>query len=147
MTTKKRKREGSRRRNLMLRVSSPLSKEVEELVHTTIGCCLTVHRALGPGLFETIYSRAVALELRENGISFEREKPYPVLYRGELLCEQRLDFVVEGQIVLELKAIERLASVHHAQLLTYLRVSRLRVGLLMNFNVAVLRDGLVRKVL
>ena len=98
-------------------------------------------------MFETIYSRAVALELRENGISFEREKPYPVLYRGELLCEQRLDFVVGGQIVLELKAIERLASVHHAQLLTYLRVSRLRVGLLMNFNVAVLRDGLVRKVL
>jgi len=131
----------------MLRVSSPLSKEVEELVHTTIGCCLTVHRSLGPGLFETIYSRAVALALRENGISFEREKPYPVLYRGELLCEQRLDFVVGGQIVLELKAIERLASVHHAQLLTYLRVSRLRVGLLMNFNVAVLRDGLVRKVL
>src|SRR5438046_6313590 len=103
-TTKKRKREGSRRRNLMLRVSSPLSKEVEELVHTTIGCCLTVHRALGPGLFETIYSRAVALELREDGISFEREKPYPVLYRGDHLCGQRLDCVRDGAIVSELEA-------------------------------------------
>ena len=131
----------------MLRVPGPLSDELEALVHDTIGCCITVHRTLGPGLLETIYSRAVALELKAAGISFEREKRYPVTYRGELLCEQHLDFVVGGAIVLEIKSIEALAPIHHSQLLSYLRVSRLRVGLLLNFNVAVLKDGLVRKVL
>ena len=131
----------------MLRVPGPLSDELEALVHHTIGCCIAVHRTLGPGLLETIYSRAVALELRAAGISFEREKRYPVTYRGELLCEQHLDFVVGGTIVLEIKSIEAIAPIHHSQLLSYLRVSRLRVGLLMNFNVAVLKDGLVRKVL
>jgi GxxExxY protein len=93
-----------------------------------------------------IYSRAIGLELTAAGIAFEREKAYPVSYRGELLCEQRLDFVVEGTLVLEIKSVDVLAPVHHAQLLSYLRVSRLRIGLLMNFNVAVLRDGLVRKI-
>jgi GxxExxY protein len=131
----------------MLRVPGPLSDELEALVHDTIGCCITVHRTLGPGLLETIYSRAVALELSAARISFEREKRYPVTYRGELLCEQHLDFVVAGAIVLEIKSIEALAPIHHSQLLSYLRISRLRVGLLMNFNVVVLKDGLVRKVL
>ena len=131
----------------MLRVPSPLPADLEEIVRVTIGCCITVHRALGPGLLEMIYSRAVALELTAAGISFVREKPYPVTYRGQLLCEQRLDFVIADAIVLEIKAIDMIAPVHHAQLLSYLRVSRLRVGLLINFNVAVLKDGLVRKVL
>ena len=131
----------------MLRIPTPLSAELETLVHDTIGCCIAVHRKLGPGLLETIYSRAVALELVAAGITFEQEKPYPVTYRGQLLCEHHLDFVVGGAIVLEIKSIEAIARVHHAQLLNYLRVSRLRVGLLMNFNVAVLKDGLVRKVL
>lgn len=131
----------------MITVPTPLSDELEALVHDTIGCCITVHRTLGPGLLETIYSRAVALELRAADIAFEREKRYPVTYRGQLLCEHRLDFVVGRAIVLEIKAIEAIASVHHSQILSYLRVSRLRVGLLMNFNVAVLKDGLVRKIL
>ena len=131
----------------MLRILTPLSPELETLVHDTIGCCIAVHRELGPGFLETIYSRAVTLELVAAGITFEREKPYPVTYRGQLLCEHRLDFVVGGAIVLEIKSIEAIARVHHAQLLNYLRVSRLRVGLLMNFNVPALKDGLVRKVL
>jgi GxxExxY protein len=131
----------------MLRVPGPLSDELEALVHDTIGCCITVHRTLGPGLLETIYSRAVALELQVAGISFEREKRYPVTYRGELLCEQHLDFVVGGAMALEIKSIDAIAPIHHSQLLSYLRVSRLRVELLMNFNVAVLKDGLVRKAL
>jgi GxxExxY protein len=130
----------------MLRVPSPLPDHLERLVHDTIGCCITVHRTLGPGLLEMIYSRAIALELRAAGIAFEREKTFPVMYRGELLCEQRLDFVVGGQIVLEIKSVEHLASLHESQLLNYMRVAHLRVGLLMNFNVAVLRDGLKRKV-
>jgi GxxExxY protein len=131
----------------MLRVPSPLPDDVERLVQDTIGCCITVHRTLGPGLLETIYSRAISLELKAAGIAFEREKRFPVLYRGELLCEQRLDFVVGGAIVLEIKSVEHLVSLHDSQLLNYMRVAHLRVGLLMNFNVVVLRDGLKRKVL
>jgi GxxExxY protein len=130
----------------MLRVPSPLPDDLERLVHDTIGCCITVHRILGPGLLEMIYSRAIGLELKAAGIAFEREKTFPVMYRGELLCEQRLDVVVEGAIVLEITSVEHLASLHESQLLNYMRVAHLRVGLLMNFNVAVLRDGLKRKI-
>ena len=127
-------------------VYSPLPPETETMIHDTIGCCIAVHRALGPGLLEMIYSRAIGLELTAAGIQFEREKVYPVIYRGELLCEQHLDFVVGKAIVLEIKSVELLASVHHAQLLNYMRVASLRAGLLVNFNVAVLKDGLARKV-
>ena len=131
----------------MLRIPSPLSDELEKLIYDTIGCCIAVHRALGPGLLEHIYAKAVCLELINAGLSFEREKSYPVVYRGELLCEQRLDFVVGDEIVLEIKSVEQLAPIHHSQLLSYMRVAKLRAGLLMNFNVAVLQDGLNRKVL
>jgi GxxExxY protein len=131
----------------MLRVPSPLPDDVEQLMHDTIGCCIAVHRELGPGLLEKIYTRAVSLELSAAGIGFEREKRYSVRYRGELLCEQYVDFVVGDQIVLEIKSIEQLAPVHHGQILSYMRVAHLRAGLLMNFNVAVLPDGMCRKVL
>ncbi len=83
----------------MLRIPTPLSDDLEALVHDTIGCCIEVHREPGPGLLESIYARAICLELRAAGIAFEREKTFPVIYRGELLCEQRLDFVVAGHIV------------------------------------------------
>ena len=131
----------------MLRIQSPLSDELEKLMYDTIGCCIAVHRAFGPGLLEHIYAKAVCLELTNAGLSFEREKSYPVVYRGEMLCEQRLDFVVGDEIVLEIKSVEQLAPIHHSQLLSYMRVAKLRAGLLMNFNVAVLQDGLNRKVL
>src|SRR4051812_47958470 len=131
----------------MLRVQSNLPDELEKLVHDTIGCCIAVHRVLGPGLLEEIYSRALSLELAAARIPFEREKAYPVTYRGERLCQQYLDFVVAGEIVLELKSVEQLAPVNHAQLLTYMRVAEKRVGLLVNFNVVVLKDGLKRKIL
>ena len=131
----------------MLRVRSPLGDDLEKLIHDVSGCCIEVHRSLGPGLLEAVYSRAIAIELRAAGIAFEREKRYQVRYRGELLCDQRLDFVVAGAMVLEIKAVEQLSQLHHSQLLSYMRLSRLRAGLLMNFNVAVLRDGLVRKIL
>jgi GxxExxY protein len=131
----------------MLRVSSSLPDDVEKLVHDTIGCCIAVHRVLGPGLLEEIYSRALGLELTALGIAFERERPFPVTYRGELLCQQYLDFVVADHIVLELKSVEHLAAVNHAQLLNYMRVANKQVGLLINFNVVVLKDGVTRKVL
>jgi len=131
----------------MLRVISPLDDEVEALIHRVIGCCIRVHRELGPGLLERIYRSAVCIELQFEGIPFEAEKPFPVWYRGHLLCEQRVDIVVARQILLEMKAIDRLAPVHHAQVMSYLRVSGLRIGLLMNFDVPVLPDGLRRIVL
>src|SRR3954462_5225812 len=114
----------------MLRVPSSLSDDVERLVHDTIGACIAVHRVLGPGLLEEIYSRALGLELTAAGIPFQREKAYPVVYRGELLCQQYLDFVVADEVVVELKSVEQLVAINHAQILNYLRVSKKRVGLL-----------------
>jgi GxxExxY protein len=131
----------------MLRIQSPLSDELEALIYQTIGCCITVHRTLGPGLLETVYCRATHLELEANRVPFEKEKQFAVSYRGQVLCQQRLDVVVANQIVLEIKAIDRINPVHHAQLISYLRVSGLHVGLLMNFNVSVLQDGIKRVVL
>ena len=131
----------------MLKISSPLSDDVEQLMHDTIGCCIDVHRDLGPGLSERIYSRALCLELEAAGIAFERERRFEVRYRGELIGAQCLDFVVDRQIVLEVKSVEQLASIHHKQILNYMRVAGLRAGLLINFNVPILPDGLSRKVL
>jgi len=131
----------------MLRVSTPLETAVEDVVHRTIGCCITSHRELGPGLIEIIYQRAVEIELREAGLAYEREKPFPVCYRGRPLYVHRLDLVVEKQVVVELKAVERLHPVHRAQALSALRISGLRVALLINFNVPILPDGIKRFVL
>ena len=128
-------------------MATPLPEELEALVHKTIGCCITVHRELGPGLLESIFARAICLELESCAIPFEQEKRIPVFYRGRLLCHQRLDIVVDGRIVLEIKSVERLNPVHQAQLLSYLKISGLRVGLLINFNTAILQDGLKRIVL
>jgi GxxExxY protein len=106
-----------------------------------------VHRELGPGLLEKIYSRAMCIELTAKGIRFEREKRYPIRYRGQLLAEQRVDFIVENQIVLEIKSIEQLSPTHHRQIVNYMRVASMRAGLLVNFNVSLLIDGMSRKVL
>jgi GxxExxY protein len=131
----------------MLHVQSPLADELESLVTRTIGCCVAVHRVLGPGLLESVYARAVRIELALSGLSFESEHIVPVRFRGVFLCNHRLDLIVAEQIVVELKSIERLGPVHRAQVLNYLRVSRLRIGLLVNFNVPVLQEGLRRVIL
>ena len=101
----------------MLRVRTPLPDDLEDIVHRTIGCCFEVHRVLGPGLLESPYSKASAIELTANGIPFEREKEYLVRYRGQPLCQQRVDFVVDGRLLLELKAVDRLSDVHRIELL------------------------------
>src|SRR5262249_5941904 len=132
---------------VMLRLQSPLSDETELLITKTIGCCVAVHKELGPGLLEGIYARALRIELGVSNIPFESERVIPITYRNVFLCYQRVDLVVAEQIVLELKSIERLGPVHRAQVLKYLRASRLRVGLLVNFNVAVMQDGLRRIIL
>jgi GxxExxY protein len=131
----------------MLHIASPFSRELEELVHRTIGCCITVHREPGPGLVEPVYQRAVGLELDASGVPFEREKAIPITYRGKRLYIHRLDLVVSGQILLELKAVDRLHPVHKAQVLSCLRASKLRLGLLVNFNVVLLPQGIQRIVL
>ena len=131
----------------MLRLPTTLPDDLENLISQTIGCCITVHRALGPGLLESICSRAVCIELEACGIPFEREKHVPVFYRERLLCHQRLDIVIDKRLILEIKSVERLNPVHAAQVLSYLAISKIRVGLLMNFNVPVLKDGLKRIVL
>ena len=137
----------TRRKAFMLRIPSPLPEDLEHLVHKTIGCCIDVHRVLGPGLLESPYSKAVAIELAEKGIAFEREKEFMVTYRGQPLCHHRIDFLVEGRLLLELKAVERVTAVHRAQIHSYLRITRIRVGLLMNFNEVVLQDGIKRIIL
>jgi GxxExxY protein len=131
----------------MLRVASPLEPEMEHLVQRTIGCCIAVPRELGPGLLERIYGKAVCIEFGDAGIPFETEKSCPVYYHGGLLATQRVDIVVGGAVLLEIKAVDRLAGIHRSQVLSYLRVSKLRVALLVNFNVPILIDGLRRFVM
>jgi len=107
-----------------------------------------VHRQLGPGLLESIYEECLCFELKEAGMHHQREVPLPVIYKSVRLdCGYRLDIVVEGCVLIELKAIDRLMPIHEAQILTYLRLSGIPKGLLMNFNEAVLKDGLRRFVL
>ena len=131
----------------MLRIQSPLPDELENLTHDVIGCCVDVHRALGPGLLEAIYARAVAIELKARTIPFEAERSFPVHYRGVFLCHQRLDLLVAGQLVVEVKSVEHLDSIHVAQVLSYLNVSGSRLGLLINFNVSMLKQGVRRVIL
>lgn len=106
---------------------------------------MEVHRALGPGLLESAYETCLARELAIQGIAFEQQVELPVVYRGvPLSCGYRLDFLVEGELILELKAVEELLPIHEAQFLTYLKLSDKRIGLLINFNVALLKQGLRR---
>src|SRR4051812_31539667 len=95
----------------MLRIPSPLSDDVEELITRTIGCCITVHRELGAGLPEHAYAKALGLELNAAQIPFEREKRFPLTYRGEYLCDVYLDFIVAGSVVVEIKSVEHLAPI------------------------------------
>jgi len=121
---------------------------INQISHSVIGAAIEVHRALGPGLLESAYQECLAREFESRGIQFERERPLPLEYKDiRLDCGYRPDFLVAGLVVVEVKAIEALAPIHEAQLLTYLRIGGWKVGLLINFNVLVLKDGICRKVL
>lgn len=130
-----------------IRLPSTLDDSTENVLGRVIGGAIAVHAALGPGLLEAIYADAMAIELDYLGLRFERERVVSLLYRDRPLRTQRLDLVVEGLVLIEVKAIERLHPVHHAQVMSYLKASGLRVGLLMNFNAYLLRDGLRRIVM
>ncbi len=120
----------------------------ERLTEQIIGAAIEVHKALGPGLLESAYQACLGFELEARGIAFHREVDLPVVYRGNVLdCGYRLDFDVAESVVTELKCVDKLAPIHEAQLLTYLRLSGRRTGLLINFNVPVLKDGIIRRVL
>lgn len=125
----------------------PIPKETEEVGHRVIGCGITVHRILGPGYKEPIYERAYCLELDEAGLKFECEKRILVPYKSWEIPGHRVDLIVEGCVIVELKAVPRLAEVHRLQVLSYLKATGLRLGFVMNFNVEVLRHGTKRVVL
>lgn len=113
-----------------------------------IGMAIEVHRQLGPGLLESAYEECLCYELTHAGLAFARQVSLPIIYKGQRLAlEYRMDIVVEPKLVLEIKSVEHPAPVHEAQLLTYLRLSGHRVGLLVNFNTTVLKDGMRRRVL
>ncbi len=120
---------------------------MNEVTEEVIGAAIAVHRELGPGLLESTYEACLAHELHLRGLKFEKQKGLPVEYRGiKLDCGYRIDLLVEGKVVVELKSVERLEPVHSAQLLSYLELSGSPVGLLLNFNVTELRRGIRRLV-
>lgn len=122
--------------------------EINHITETIIGASIEVHRHLGAGLLESAYQTALAREMTLRSLSFEREKELPVTYKGvQLDCGYRLDFLVEGAVIVELKAAESLQPIHEAQLLTYLKLTGCKVGLLINFNVPVLKHGIKRMAL
>ena len=126
-------------------MTGPIVQPNDELTELVIGSAIEVHRHLGPGLLESTYSECFSWELRAVGLKFARQVQIPVIYKGQALpAVYRLDFVIENQVVVEIKATEKLAAVHEAQLLTYLKHTGIPVGLLLNFNNAVLKDGLRR---
>jgi GxxExxY protein len=119
--------------------------DINKLSSTIIGAAVEVHKALGPGLLESAYEECLSHELDLRNLVVERQKSLPLPYKGKQLdCGYRLDIVVENRIILELKSCEKIEEVHKAQLLTYLKISGLKLGLLLNFNTPVMKDGIVR---
>jgi len=122
--------------------------DINKLTQETIGAAIEVHRALGPGLLESAYEECLCRELTIRNISFEHQKPLPLEYKGfKLECGYRIDLLVAGTVVVEVKAVEVLLPIHEAQLLTYLKLGGWKPGLLINFNVPVLKQGIKRLVL
>jgi len=125
----------------------PTANKLNHITDAIIGAAIEVHRALGPGLLESAYEACLAFELAQRGLRVSQQKPLPVIYKGvELEVGYRLDLLVEDAVIVELKAVDHLAPIHEAQLLSYLKLSGYSVGLLINFNVQVLKHGIKRLV-
>ena len=125
-----------------------MPKRENELSKEIIGAAIEVHSHLGPGLLESAYETCLVYELSQRNIPFERQKPIPVVYKDVRLdAGFRADLIVDGLVIVELKSVEKLAPVHEAQVLTYLRLTECKLGLLLNFNVSLLKDGIKRLVL
>ena len=126
-----------------MKVMKEKNIEFTELSNKVIGCAIEVHKALGLGLLESTYQQCLCHELRLNHIDFEIEKPLPVVYKDcRLDCGYRIDILVEGEIVVELKSVEHLKPIHEAQILSYMKLSNMKYGFLINFNVTLLKKGL-----
>ena len=124
----------------LLRTQDPLTYDI-------IGAAIAVHRELGPGLLEGVYEEALCIELSDQGFRFERQRRVDVVYKGKRIGDMYADVVVANEVILELKSVKQLDAVHFAQLMTYMKLMKLRKGLLINFNVALLIDGVKRAVL
>jgi GxxExxY protein len=119
--------------------------ELNEITKEIIGCAIEVHRNLGPGLLESAYEECLIFELMKKGLEIEKQKPVPVVYKDiKLDYGYRIDVLVENSVIIELKSIDAINPVHEAQVLTYMRFANIHLGLLINFNVTVLKDGLRR---
>jgi GxxExxY protein len=121
------------------------TQRLNQITEKIIGCAFEVHRNLGPGLLESAYEECLCFELSQNGLKFERQVPLPVVYKSvKLDCSYRMDIVVEGLVIIEIKAIEKILPVHEAQVLSYLKLHDKPLGLFLNFHVSVLKNGIKR---
>jgi GxxExxY protein len=120
-------------------------QRVNRITENIIGAAIQVHRVLGPGLLESAYEACLAFELAKRGLKFEQQKPLPLIYEQvKLECGYRIDLLVDGSVVVEVKSVDGLAPIHEAQVMSYLKLSECKIGLLINFNVRVLKDGIRR---
>jgi GxxExxY protein len=121
--------------------------EINQITEKIIGCAIEVHKYLGPGLLESAYEECLAFELQNVGLKVERQKPVPIVYKDiKLDCGYRIDLLVENIVIIELKSVDVFAPVHEAQVLTYMKFAAKNVGLLINFNVTLLKNGIKRYV-
>jgi GxxExxY protein len=119
--------------------------EINEITRAIIGCAIEVHKNLGPGLLESAYEECLAFELSKAGLSIKRQQPVPVVYKDiKLDCGYRIDILVENRIIIELKVVDEFNPVHEAQILTYMKFANKKIGLLINFNVMILKSGIRR---
>jgi GxxExxY protein len=121
-------------------------KRTDELAHDVIGAAIEVHRHLGPGFLESVYEEALCVELADRRIPFERQKEISLLYKDREIGKHRVDLLVGGSLIVELKTVEALAEIHTAQVISYLKATGLSLGLLINFNVSILKNGIKRVV-
>lgn len=119
--------------------------EINQITEKIIGCAIEVHKCLGPGLLESAYEECLVFELQNAGLTIKRQNPVPVIYKEiKLDCGYRIDILVEDMVIIELKTVDAINPVHEAQILTYMKFSKKRIGLLINFNVTLLKNGLKR---
>jgi GxxExxY protein len=121
--------------------------ELEQITEKIIGCAIEVHRTLGPGLLEQVYENALCIELSISGLKYQRQVIYPLQYKQKPIGDYRIDLIVEDSIIIEIKSVERIDPLFEAQLLTYLKITNKKVGLLINFNSKLIKEGVKRLVL
>ena len=133
--------------NLLKSKTTEPNQSVDQVAHQVIGAAIEVHRQLGPGFLESVYEQAMCIELGLRGIAFAKQPEVTIDYKGCAVGQGRLDLLVAESVIVELKAVEKLSPIHSAQMISYLRITKRKLGLLINFNVPLLKDGIKRIVL